>query len=80
MKHLLKNFFSFFFFVFSLQSYSSFPDEHVLYIESNNLSTICSEAISMSKSNSTKIQNLKKEYLSNVSNSANVASKILLKN
>lgn len=48
--------------------------------EINNLSTICSEAISMSKSNSTKIQNLKKEYLSNVSNSANVASKILLKN
>jgi len=48
--------------------------------EINNLSTICSEAISMSKSNSTKIQNLKKEYLSNVSNSAKVASKILLKN
>ena len=39
MKHLLKNFFIFFFFVFSLQSYSSFPDEHVLFIESDNLST-----------------------------------------
>ena len=39
MKHLLKIFFNFFFFVFSLQSYSSFPDEHVLFIESDNLST-----------------------------------------
>lgn len=43
-----------------------------------NLGKICSEAILVSMSNNDKIQNIKKKYLSNVSNSVNVASKILL--